>query len=56
MKYKLLYEISPNDLSQVVTKYLCDGWELYGSPFVAVPPSNDADSHWFHYQAVIKRG
>jgi len=44
MKYTLLEHLSPNDLSELVTKYLEMGWVLYGQPFT--------DSTGYFYQAI----
>ena len=53
MEYILLCDNDPHKLSEMVTGYLNNGFELYGNPFgIALSSSGD----WFHYQAVIKKG
>jgi len=36
MEYKIVYGGSPMELTNVVTKYLQDGWEIVGSHQVVV--------------------
>lgn len=50
MEYIILNDNDPNKLSQKVTTYLNDGWQLYGSPMVAFSHTES----WYHYQALIK--
>ncbi len=45
-KYKLIVGITGGDLSEIVNRYLSDGYELHGITFA---------SGTFFYQAVIKK-
>ena len=36
MRYELIVADSPNQLNQIVTARLSEGWELYGNPIMAV--------------------
>lgn len=51
MKYKLLEAENATTLSNLVMRYLDNGWSLYGSPMV----TSDAGEFIAHYQAVIKK-
>ena len=40
-KYKILHNSEQDLLSAQVTKYLAEGWELWGNPFAIIFPSSD---------------
>jgi hypothetical protein len=49
VEYKLITTLTDN-LSKIVTKYLNDGWELYGNPY-----SSEVNYQHLSAQAVIKK-
>ena len=51
MKYELLYNDTPFGLTKEVNAKLESGWELYGSPSIAVSPNQMIGIRV--YQAVI---
>jgi hypothetical protein len=55
MKYQLLVNSTSELLSENVNKHLEAGWELYGSPSIAMSVSDYAE-HYEYAQAVIKKG
>lgn len=51
MEYLLLSRNDPDNLSIDVTRYLSQGWSLYGPPVVC---SGARDEGWWHYQAIVR--
>ena len=46
-EFKILSTSSADNLSEVITKYLIQGWELYGDPF--------SSTSGLYCQAVVKK-
>ncbi len=50
MEYKMIAEITVNELNSTIAAYIHDGWEPYGSPFCCVDEGVMVDI----CQAVVK--
>ena len=55
IEYKLLTGKDNSEFCNRVTKFLNDGWELYGSPFMNINPGINFWKATIVGQAVVKR-
>ena len=52
MRYELIVADSPNQLNEIVTARLYEGWELYGNPIMAVTITGEVIAY---AQAITRR-
>lgn len=56
--YWILWHVNRQDLSDEILKYISEGWNLYGFPYIsfitAKNEKNEPESFNCHYQAMVK--